>query len=101
MSAYLRILFKLALVIHMLSLAYRAFDSSRLLDVNVWLDADERHYAVIQRLDVWHLFRWIWREVLRTKLNIEVERVLIVFAVHCDEILWCEHWEFCEHSLNL
>ena len=34
----------------MLGLADRACDGTRFFDVDVWLDADERYYAVVERL---------------------------------------------------
>ena len=85
----------------MLSLASRAFDVSRLLDVDVRLDADEGNDAVVERLDEWHLLGWVWREILLAQLHVEVEGVFVVLTFNGDEILRCEDWELGEHGLYL
>ena len=97
----LPILQECSLIEHMLGLACRTFDVAWFLDVDVWLDAHQTDDAVVEWFDEWHLLRWVGREVFCTQLDIEVEGVFVVLAIHGDEILWGEYWEFGQHGLNL
>ena len=85
----------------MLGLARRTLDGSWRQDVDVGLDAYHTYDAVVKRLDVWHLLRWIWREVLAAKFDIEIECIFVVLAIDSDEVLRCINRELSENRLNL
>ena len=46
---------EIALVVDVLSLTHGTLDVSRLLDVDVWLDAYHTYDAVVEWFDEWHL----------------------------------------------
>ena len=85
----------------MLCLTDGALDLSGFLDVDVRLDANHRHDTVVERFDIWHLLRWVGREVLAAQFDIEVECILVVLSIHSDEILRCECRELSEAGLYL
>ena len=85
----------------MFCFAYRALNAIRWQDVDVGFDAHHAHDAVVERLDEFHLILWIGAEELGLQFYVQIECVLIVDTIYCDEVLRLECRERCQTGLYL